>query len=262
MAVLDSDFEPNFRAGFNVRLSDCVTLATQYAYVRTETQTGASISAADGELQPLLMHPGTINVLSNVQDASGTLSIEQDLLDVDLKGLMTGTDQQCQNCADQINYIAGVRFARFDQELGVAYAVTGTTTVDSAIDFEGIGPRFGLEATRHANAYGLFAYGRAVTSVLVGEFDANFRQNNTFNGLEAFSSWSSGRIVPVLDLELGLGWTGPGRHLRISGGYLVSAWWNVVTLDDYIEATHVLEYRDLSGVMTFDGLVARAEWLF
>jgi len=261
-ASFDPDFEPNFRAGFNVRLSDCVSLATQYGYLRTDTETGASISAASGELLPLLMHPGTINALSNVQDATGTLKIEQDLLDVDLKGLFTGTDHPCQNCADQVNYIAGVRFARFDQQLGVVYAVTGTTTVNSAIDFEGAGPRFGIEATRHSNAFGVFAYGRAVGSVLVGEFDAQVEQRNTFNGLEAFSSWSSGRVVPVLDLELGLGWTGPQRRLRISGGYLVSAWWNVVTLDDYIEATQTFQYQDLSGVMTFDGLVARAEWLF
>ena len=68
--------------------------------------------------------------------------------------------------------------------------------------------------------------------------------------------------MPTVDLELGVGWVGPRRRLKFSGGYLVSTWFNVVKTDDFVNAVQASDYTDLSGVLTFDGLVARATWEF
>lgn len=97
---------------------------------------------------------------------------------------------------------------------------------------------------------------------MVGEFKADYQQTNTFNGVEAFTNWSAGRIVPALELEIGVGWVGPRRRLRISGGYAVQTWFNVVKTEEFIGAVQSHNFDSLSDVLTFDGLVARAEWQF
>ena len=76
------------------------------------------------------------------------------------------------------------------------------------------------------------------------------------------TSWQAGRVVPVLDLELGAGWTSPGGCLRLSAGYLVSAWFNTVTTEDFIRAVQANDFVDLGDNLTFDGLRANAEWRF
>jgi hypothetical protein len=97
---------------------------------------------------------------------------------------------------------------------------------------------------------------------LFGEFDASYRQANSFDGVLAATSWSAGRIVPVVDFEFGAGWLGVNRHLRLSAGYRVSTWFNVVKTEDWIWAAQNHDFRNLDGTLTFDGLVGRAEWLF
>ena len=120
----------------------------------------------------------------------------------------------------------------------------------------------GIETEHHATATGFFVYGSGVSNLMVGEFTADYLQNSSINDVEAQTSWQAGRIVPTLDLELGLGWVGPRRRLKFSGGYLVSTWFNVVKTEDWINAVQTSNYDDLSGIMTFDGLVARATWEF
>jgi hypothetical protein len=260
--VVDPDFEPGFRTGLNLRLNDGASLAVAYTYLRAETRAASSIDAVVGELRPLTTHPGAANVLSDVQEANARLDLDQDLLDIQFRGMLTGSESNCERCADATHYLLGVRLAQLDQAFGANYIVTGTTTVNSAVEFRGAGLSFGLESERHNNDLGVFLYGRGVMHLLAGEFDAAYRQQNTFGQTEAFTSWSAARIVPVLETELGMGWTGPARHVRISGGYLIAAWFNMVKTDEFIGAAQLFDFNGMSDVLTFDGLVARAEWRF
>ena len=96
----------------------------------------------------------------------------------------------------------------------------------------------------------------------MGQFTSRYVQTNQFGGVEVNTSMSEDRIVPVLDFELGLAWLSPGQHLRISGGYLVSAWFNAVTTPGWIHAVQRTDFHSGSDTITFDGLTARAELRF
>ena len=89
-----------------------------------------------------------------------------------------------------------------------------------------------------------------------------YSQVNSFNGVEAMTSWNAGRIVPALELEAGAGWIGVNRHLRLSAGYRMVAFFNMVKTDQWIRGVQNHDFTSMDGTLTFDGLVARAEWLF
>jgi len=260
-AVVDFGYEPAFRVGFNLRLREDSSIGAQYTNFRGTASDGVTVIAPI-VLRSLVSHPLSTNAATDTLVANASLGIEYDLLDIDYRATVDG----CESCegkfADVVNYIIGARYARLDQDFRSNFVVTGTTSVNTNVDFDGGGIRLGLEGERHSTKTGLYVYGQGITNLMVGEFKADYLQTNNFNGTEAITSWSGGRVVPGIDLELGLGWVGPRRRLRFSGGYLVSTWFNVVKTEEFINAAQTHDFDNLSSVLTFDGLVARAEWEF
>ena len=76
------------------------------------------------------------------------------------------------------------------------------------------------------------------------------------------TKWQAGRVVPTFDMEVGGGFYSWGGHVRITAGYLLSVWTNVVKTEDFIHAVQTNDFRDMGDSMTFDGLVLRAEGRF
>ncbi len=261
-AVVDFEYEPSFRAGANLRLSDSSSLAGQYTFFRSEATDAATINIADGVLRSLVSHPLGANAATDTLDANASNRLDFDLIDADYRGALFGCESCEGKCANVVNYIVGGRYAMMEQQFSSNFVVTGTTSVNSNVDFNGGGIRLGLEGERHTTATGFFVYGRGVTNLMVGEFEANYQQINTLNGVEAFTDWKAGRVVPVLDMEVGIGWVGPRRRLKYSAGYMVSSWFNVVKTEDFIHAAQEHDFRDPSGNLTFDGLTARVTWEF
>ncbi|MCA9100490.1 MAG: hypothetical protein KDA63_05025, partial [Planctomycetales bacterium] len=177
-------------------------------------------------------------------------------VDLDYRGLIYAQYPQT------FGFIAGGQYAKLDQDFSAVFTTPGVTSVGSNVDFSGGGIRVGLETERFWGNTGLSVYGTGILNVLAGTFDATYIQTDSFNDVEAFTSWSASRIVPTLDLEIGVAWLTLGRHLRLSAGYRVSAWFNVVKTEDFIHAVQANDYRGLDGTLTFDGLVARAELNF
>ena len=262
VAIVDQEYKPGFRVGSVLRLTDGASIRGQYSYFRSNVSSAATIGLPN-VLRSLVTHPLGGNVATDTLDARAQQDINFDLIDIDYRGLILGCES-CDDCrcAVVVNGIIGGRYAFMEEQFRSAFEVIGTRTVDTNVEFKGGGIRLGVEAEHHATRNGFYVYGSGITNLMVGEFKADYRQLHSNNGLEAFSSWKAGRIVPTVDLELGLGWVGPRRRLRFSGGYLVSSWFNVVKTDDFINATQTNDYTDLSGVLTFDGLVARATWEF
>ena len=105
-------------------------------------------------------------------------------------------------------------------------------------------------------------YMRGGASLLFGEFDASYQQTNVFSGTQAVVGLEDSRMVPVTELELGLGWGGEADTLRFSAGYYMAAWFNTVTTGGFIDSVQDAELYSIGGVgdtMVFDGLVARVE---
>lgn len=260
VAVVDPEYDPAFKVGANIAVSDGSSIAGQYTRLKSETSSMASIAAPD-VLRSLVTHPLGVGRAFDSQEAAATLDIELDLFDLDFRSLAAGCE--CADYAYAVNYVVGAQYATLDQQFASNFTMPGTTTVNTAVNFEGAGMRLGLQGERHFPSSGLFVYGSGITNILFGEFDASYAQNtDVIAPAQVFTSWSAGRVVPVVDLELGAGWLGANRHLKLSAGYRVSAWFNVVTTDDWIWAVQQNDFRNMDDTLTFDGLVARAEWLF
>jgi hypothetical protein len=270
VALVDPDYEPGFRVGGNWAVTEGNSIAAQYTRLRSES-ISAAVGSDEAPLFSLVSLPEALADDLLADSASALLNVELDQVDLDFRGLWAGCE--CNNYAFAVNYLGGIQYAVLDQSFRATFVEAAddpmeedeSTSVSSDVNFDGIGMRLGLQGERFFPASGVFVYGHGITTILFGEFDAAYRQVSFEDGAEdadGFTSWTAGRVVPVVELELGAGWLGVNRHLRLSAGYRVSAWFNVVTTDEWIWAVQNRDFRDMDDTLTFDGVVARAEWLF
>ena len=98
-----------------------------------------------------------------------------------------------------------------------------------------------------------------MASFLVGTYQSTYVQTNNFAPVQAQTSWEDDRITPILEYELGLGWQSRGGHVRLSAGYYMAAWTNVVTTPAWIDAVQRDDFTDVDDTITFDGLTARVQ---
>jgi hypothetical protein len=259
VGAADPGFSPGFRAGVFFGLGPDSRVTGTYTWFHNVADATATATAPD-VINPLVLFPGTFNAGFTAQEASARLETNFQLIDIDY--------QVVARCCNQYwwGYSLGGRYARLEQYFNATYPFAppdGTTTLDTDVTFEGIGPRVGLEGERIIfPRFGLRAYGKTAASFVVGKFQSDYTQENQFNGVEVNTSLKSDRIVPILDLEIGLAWLSPGERIRISGGYMVAAWFNSITTSSWIDSVNDLSFQPGSSTLTFDGLTARAEVRF
>jgi hypothetical protein len=118
-----------------------------------------------------------------------------------------------------VNYLLGARYGNQEQDFGTMFTDNGTETVATDIDFDGGGLRIGVDAERQACNSRLRLYTRGSASFQAGRFRASYFQGQSFDPSVVATDWEAGRIVPVLDLELGAGWSSCSGCLRFNAGY-------------------------------------------
>ena len=215
------------------------------------------MATAPNILRSLVLHPGTANAGADFLDAEANLDIDFDLVDGDYRAVWTAGDLWA------INYLAGLRYARLNQDFSALLTNTGTEdTLQTRVTFEGVGLRLGLDGERHFACCGMFLYGKTVANMVVGDFRARYTQGSDVDPIIVDTTWKAGRLVTVLDLELGAGWQSECGHWRLSTGYLISAWYNAIPTDQWIAAVQQNNFVNLGheDMMTFDGLTARVEY--
>jgi hypothetical protein len=260
VAVLDFDYESAFRAGFTVALDCLSSVSTMYTRFQTSTQSDISIDAPFVIL-PLVTHPGTFNAGATSQAAAAGYSLSLDTIDLEYRAVLISGSKY------YVNYVVGARYAELDQSFDSIFPFAppdGTTTVSTELDFTGAGIRIGLEGERSIlRKWGVCFYGKAMGSLLGGESRASYLQANQFNGIEAFTAWEDARLVPIAEAELGLSWMNRSGMVRLSAGYYLGAWMNMVTTQEWIDAVQAVNFTDVGqdayDSIRFDGLVARAE---
>jgi hypothetical protein len=260
--VATAGFDPDtgFRFGFNVALDCCSSVGATVTWLETNT-TSSLVVDAPSVVQPLVMFPGTFNAGFTAQAAAAGYSFELQMIDLDYRAILL------QGAGYHVNYLAGGRYAHIDQTFSAIFPFAppdGTSLVDTDINFDGAGIRVGLEGERRLWAKtGLLLYGKTAASLLAGHFRASYVQSNQFNGTEALSNWDETRVVPIGEIELGIGWSCRHDFLRISAGYHFSCWHNIVTTPDWVNGVQNLGFTDVGqdehDSITFDGLVARLE---
>ncbi|MCY2988604.1 MAG: Lpg1974 family pore-forming outer membrane protein [Planctomycetota bacterium] len=263
IAILDPDFSSGVRLGFGVGLDECSELALSYTYydVGTSDSITETPNVPRQPIQTMVGHPATASTNSGRVSADGHLQLNFQRADLDYRRYFLRNE-----CTD-VNYLIGACYGQLQQNFqsrlsnNLGDRNTNDATWDTAINFYGGGLRFGLEAEQYAPRVNMVFYAKGISSLLAGEFDASYlQQANGSNNVD--TSWKAGRIVPTFDLEVGGGFYGPGGNFRATLGYVFSAWTNVVKTQDWVHGVQTNNFADMSGTMTFDGLVARIEGRF
>jgi hypothetical protein len=256
VTLVDPDYEPGFRVGFRHYIDVCASVGVEYWRLESETAASATTNVTD-VIQSLVTHPGSLTANTPWQNANATLDIDFDRVNVDYRLIVSCSDRH------EAAFVGGAAYAGLTQQFLANFSVLGNEFVSTDVTFDGGGIRLGLEAERHALCSGMFVYGKGYATFIAGDFRTSYLQGNPgVDPIVVNTGWQAGRVVPILDLELGAGWASQSGCLRLSGGYLVSGWFNVVKTDEWIKAVQSNNFTGLSDTMSFDGLVARAEVRF
>jgi hypothetical protein len=261
IGVVDPGYDIGFRVGGELQFDPCAAIFLQYAFFDESAENTLEppvIPGGGGAVGSLVHHPGAA-VTGSVGPVTGEYDIEFQLGDAAYRQYLI-----IDNCR-KVSVFGGGRFGHLEQDFlqtGVfAGGQGGQIDTSTNIDFTGGGPMAGIDAERRIDQSGFSVYGRALVAALTGNFDSTYRMFNSTTGtLLAQADWEEDRIVPMLDYELGIAWTGPQGHLRLAVGYMASHWFNAVTTPVFVDAVQADNYTDVSDTVSFDGLVGHVEF--
>jgi len=259
--VVDPNYQPGFRFGFGWTLDECSMVQVSYAQLDADANDTLVLPGGlGGPVARSLVSPLPVNTAVDSLDAEAHSLVQFKLLDVDYKGLFAYCDDY------RLAYVVGLRYAKLNQEFNALFTTNGFDTVATDVEFEGAGLKLGLEGERYGRNRQWFVYGRGDVCFIGGESRASYFGTNNADATLVDTRWTAGRLATITDLEVGLGWQNCCGNFRLSAGYLYSMWFNVVRTNEWIDAVQQNNFTDRSdnfkGMMTFDGITARAEFLW
>jgi hypothetical protein len=255
LGIVDPDYEPAFRIGFERAIGPCTTVGASYTNFDSRDTDSLSTSE-EYVVRSMVAHPSTLTASSDGLNANASYGIDFELADLEFRSLIGSDD--CHT----LNYLVGIRYSHLAQGFRSQFAVNGEETVLTDIRFDGGGFRVGLEGERYLGCTRFMVYGRGMASFVAGDFRARYAQGTAYDASVVDTAWRGGRVVPILDLELGMGWSSWSGRWRLQAGYLFSAWYNTVKTDEIIQAVQTNNFADLGDTLTFDGFSIRGEYRF
>lgn len=257
--VADPDYAPGWRIGMGAVVSPRSAFAVTYTQFDRDTFDSLTLPGTGAVVRSLVTHPNVLTAAGNGLDTAAILQTQFQLLDADFKGLWRNGPE------GELAYVVGVRYANLEQHFSGGFApATGFEEVLAESEFDGGGLKFGLEGMRRGLTHQFFAYGKSAASFVAGEFRTRYQYNTPTLAADTDTSWKAGRLMTILDLEAGIGWQNFTGNLRFSTGYMFSAWYNAVRVNDWINNVQQNNFVDpnMSGVVTFDGFTAKMELLW
>ncbi len=254
--LVDPDHEPGFRLGGAVALDSWTSITATFWYFRSQVSNSLMLPVNTGWIRSDTTHPTTAAIANDSLFASASDEIEFAMGDLAYRGLICGA------CDFSWNLLLGVRYAQLDQRFRGQYLIGGATTVDTEIEFNGLGPRFGLEGERRLDG-GLLVYGHVFGNLLLGALSTDYIQQNATAGVQARADIDDDfRIVPQGELELGVGWQNSTDRLHVRAGYYLGTWFNVVTTPVWIDSVRTNNGSNLHESLIFDGMRMQMEYRF
>ena len=258
-ATTDFGFNSGFRIGGSKAIDSCSSFTTNYTWYQAAASDSVSLPGGGGSfLRADTVHPSTLNVFGDSLSAQAISNFNMQSVDLNYRAIVWGGDSYA------VNYLIGVKYARIEQQFAATYLISGATNVNANVDFNGVGPRFGLEGERLLGNCGLLLYSKANVNFLMGSSSANYLQTNIFTGIQAQTGLRETRIVTVPEFELGGGWQSCNGCFRLTAGYYVAAWFNMMTTPEYLSTVRESpnSFERQVKTLTLDGLNVRAEWRF
>jgi len=258
VGIANIDEEAGFRTGFALAASNCSSLVVSYAWWDGETLSTLTANAPN-VLNSQVIHPSVDTTGAASLAASSMQGISFQTVDTTYRHLWKATEKTA------INWLAGLRYGNLEQTSSTNQTVqvaTGLTNVRTDIGFDGFGITGGADFERYSCQSGLSIYGRSMLSLLAGDWQADYVQTNQFGGGVIANQISDYRVTPIIDTELGLGWTCMDGRLRVRGGFLLSAWLDAMTTRSYIDGVRTGQIQEIEEVLTFSGLTSGLEFRF
>jgi Legionella pneumophila major outer membrane protein precursor len=185
-----------------------------------------------------------------------------------------GCGDCCGSCggggcpAWDITWSGGLRFANVDWERSYVATDSEDTVTASAIprmNFDGGGPRVGLEGRRYFGDRGWFSmYLKGDISLLLGNLDltaTRVTDPGTVDQTTVTQAINCRHIIPVTELEAGLA-ARLTSYSNVSVGYLFSAWHDLGFRDQFGFPTFMETSYDDANILGFDGFFAHWDIAF
>ncbi len=260
MGIAAIEHSSGVRAGFSCCATECTSLVGSVTYWQGEDSsvidaTGGNILASE------ILHPSRLSTGASGLQEAANYDMKFGLADLAYRHIWKKSDCYA------INWRGGFQYGAMDQSFQWAQTIpssvaVGTFAVDTDIDFDGFGLLGGLDFERYSCKSGLSCYGKATGSALAGKWKASYRDIPQLAGGSVGNRYDDFRVTPVLELELGLGWTSKCGRVRANVGYMTSAWYNSLSTRSYIDAVRAARFIDVSETITFSGLVVGGEYRF
>ena len=247
-----------YRFGFSLANTDCSSVNASYTRWNGST-TSVLDATGTNVIKSLVSHPSVATTGAASLQAVARQSTTFQFADLALRRVYKASN------LGVLNWNAGVRYGNLEQGLSADQTIsvaTGLTNVTTDIDFNGFGILGGLDGERYNCETGLLVYGRAIGSLLAGNWKADYRQTNQFGGGVIANHYEDFRVSPVVDTELGVGWQSCNGRVRVTTGYLFNTWFNTVTNRDYIQSVRNANLLNLDDNLTFSGLTLRTDIRF
>jgi hypothetical protein len=256
-AVVEPEFSPGFRVGFDVGLNDCGSFFAEF----TDYWSSASDSIATNAplvLIPMVLNPSSLNAGAVWLSAAASEQTGFEVADIGYRYNLWGCGQ------NSVGLLGGIRYGHLSQQFHVEYSDIVSETVDSGVTFDCVGPRVGLDGDCCLGK-GFFIHGKAAAAFVGGDFNANYLdvQSAAPSTPIATTTWHEARFASIVDGELALGWQNCTGRVRLMAGYSITDWCSVVKPSDFIAGVQANNYRSANQVaqtaLVFDGLMTRAE---
>ena len=253
VATVDPNHSSGFRLNVGHALDESSGVSASFWRFDSHASHDVSLPGGAGFLRSLTTHRNTTAVDTDSLDATAVYDIDFQIVDVEFSSLIWQEEDSW------FSFLFGLRYGHLDEDFAGLYRINGETLVATDIDFDGIGPRIAFDTERRVFEH-IFLYGRGAASFLVGNFNADFRQTNVFDGVQAQSGFQDDRIVSILEFEAGIGWKNADGTTRLTAGYFVGAWFNAVGTSSFINAVQTNAFDHVDETLLFDGLAVRLEF--
>jgi hypothetical protein len=261
IGVVDPDYDLGFRIGGEFRFAPTGSVFGNFTWFDSGTASGLVapvIVGGGGAVGSLVHHPGAA-LTASAGPVNATYDVDFQLGDLAYRYFVI-----CRPDGE-VSVFFGGRYANLDQnfsQTGIfGGGLGGTVDTTTSIDFTGAGPMVGITGEHLIGDSRFSAYARALAAALTGEFQSRYTMfNSTTATTLAQSFWNDDRIVPMLDYELGIAWTGPKGRVRVAAGYLASFWFNAVSTPVFVDAVQADNYVNVTDTIAFDGLVGHVEF--
>jgi Legionella pneumophila major outer membrane protein precursor len=261
IAVLDPDFDIGYRAGAQVRFAPKDAIFGQFTWFDSSVDDSLAapvIPGGGGAVGSLVQHPGAA-LTASAGPVTGSYDIDFRLADLAYRYYVA-----CTRTGETSVFIGG-RWGKLDQQFAqngiFGGGLGGTVDTSTDVSFTGGGPIAGFQAEHLVDSTRFSVYAKGLAAALAGTFDSNYLMfNSTTDQTLAQSIWSDDRIVPMLEYELGIMWTGPQNHCRLALGYMASYWFNIASTPVWVRAVQDDSYVNVSDTIAFDGAVGRVEF--